>query len=76
MPGIDRIEAPAVSNSPTLCELREYSKRAPHLSFGQAMRHAIVDALKDAARCAAKRAGPEATNQDPFIAIRRQNGDF
>lgn len=49
MPGEDHVEAPAVRDHLALCELREFARRAPHLSFDLAIRRAMVDALLDAA---------------------------
>ena len=55
MPGNDNIEAPAVRDCPALCELREFARRAPHMSFDLAIRRATVDALRLAASEAADR---------------------
>lgn len=76
MPGQDQVKAPAVCSSLALCELREYALHSPHLSFGPAMRRAMVDALEGAARCAAQEAAREAVDYCPSIAVRREIGDF
>jgi hypothetical protein len=75
MSGQDRVEAPAVCNSPALSELREYALRAPHLSFGQAMRSAMVDALEGAVRCGVESVARETASCRPNIADRRGIGD-
>ena len=48
MPGDNAVVAPAVRDSLLLCELREYSQRASHLSFSVSMRRAMIDALAHA----------------------------
>ena len=76
MPGQDQVEAPAVCSSLALCELREYALHSPHLSFGHAMRRAMIDALEGAARCVAEGAAHEAADYRPSIAVRREIGDL
>ena len=76
MPGQDQVKAPAVCSSLALCELREYALHSPHLSFGHAMRRAMVDALEGAARRVAHEAARETVDYRPSIAVRREIGDF
>ena len=55
MPGDDHVEAPAVRDCLALCELREFARCAPHMSFDLAIRRATIDALGIAANEAAGR---------------------
>lgn len=55
MPGHDHMQALAVRNYLALYELREFSQRAPHLSFNLAMRTSMVDALRAAREAADRR---------------------
>lgn len=69
MPGDNAVIAPAVRDSLLLCELREYSHRASHLSFSVSMRRAMIDALAHAGqRANAATLGPLAVETVPEVA--------
>jgi cytochrome c553 len=70
MPGDDEVASAAVRDSLLLSELREYSERARHLSFGRSMRRAIVDALADAAKRASAAFFQSLSTEPPALAVR------
>ncbi len=75
MPGDDEVTSAAVRDSLLLNELREYSERARHLSFGLSMRCAMVDALAGAAKRASAASFQPLSMETPALALRRGGDD-